>query len=382
MIAVGLMAGTSLDGIDAVRIAIRPRGAGFTLATEAFAIVPLPAELRTALAAALPPARADALAVSRLHAALGEAFAAAALAVGGADADYIASHGVTFAHAGDERHTLQLGDPFRIREATGRTVIADFRAADTAAGGQGAPLVPYVDALLLGDPYETRIALNLGGIANLTVLAPGGAPADALAFDCGPANLPIDAYLCARTGDRERFDRDGQRALRGRVDPALLQHLLEEPYFALVPPKSTGRERFGASFVARHRAALDALDLDGAIATLTALSVASVAAAVKAYGTGASRVIVSGGGARNRALVDGLRAALPTLAVESSAGYGIDPDAKEAIAFAVLGYATLCERAAGLPRVTGARGPRVLGSIAPAGLRALLANIDCEVRAG
>ena len=377
MIAVGLMCGTSLDGIDAVRVAVRPRGGGYAVETLAFLSQPFAPALRARILAAYPPAPLDALAVSALHAAVGEAFAQAALAVGAAGADYIASHGLTLAHDGDAHHTLQIGDPFRIREATGRTVVADFRGGDTAAGGSGAPLVPYVDALLLGAPGEARVALNLGGIANITVLAPGGAPAEAVAFDCGPGNLPIDSYVEARTAGNARFDRAGAFARAGTANEELLNVWLADPYFARHPPKSTGRERFGAPFLARHRAALDALPFADAVRTLTELTIRSTAAAIRAYAPAGARTIASGGGAHNLTLLDGLRAAVPG-PVETSDAHGIDPDAKEAIAFALLGYETLRERPAGLPHVTGARGPRVLGAIAPAGLAALFARVRAE----
>jgi anhydro-N-acetylmuramic acid kinase len=256
-------------------------------------------------------------------------------------------------------------------------VIADFRSADTAAGGSGAPLVPYVDALLLAAPHEPRVALNLGGIANLTVLAAGAAPADVLAFDCGPGNLPIDAYVEARTAGSARFDRAGAFARAGTADETLLAQWLADPYFARRPPKSTGREQFGAPFLAANRASLDAMTFPDALRTLTELTIRSVAAAIRDDAPAGTRTIVSGGGAHNLTLLDGLRAALPG-PVETSAAYGIDPDAKEAIAFAILGYETLRERPAGLPHVTGARGPRVLGAIAPAGLAALFARVRAE----
>ncbi len=377
VIAVGLMSGTSLDGIDAVRVEIRPRGAGYELRTLAFLTQPFAPALRARLLAAYPPAQLDALALAALHADVGAAFAQAALAAGAADADYIASHGLTLAHDGDAHQSLQIGDPFRIREAAGRTVIADFRSADTAAGGQGAPLVPYVDAVLLGSAAETRVALNVGGIANLTVLSAGAGADAAIAFDCGPGNLPIDAYVEARTGGSARFDRAGAFARSGRPDEALLATWLADPYFARQPPKSTGRERFGAAFLARSRDALDALPFGDAVRTLTELTIRSIAGAIRTAAPGAARTIVSGGGAHNLTILDGLRAALPG-AVETSAVYGIDPDAKEAIAFALLGYETLRERPAGLPRVTGARGPRVLGAIAPADLAALIARVRAE----
>ena len=377
MIVVGLMSGTSLDGIDAVRIDARPRGAGYAVTTQAFVTLPLAAELRARVLAAYPPQPLDALALSVLHAGLGEAFAQAALAAGGAEADFIASHGLTLAHDGDAHHTLQIGDAFRIREATNRTVIYDFRSADTAAGGHGAPLVPYVDALLLGSASETRIALNLGGIANLTVL-PAGAGADAtIAFDCGPANLPIDTYVELRSAGASRFDRAGAFARGGNADEALLAAWLADPYFERLPPKSTGREQFGAPFIARYRAALDALPFNDAIRTLTEFTIRTVAAAIHAHAPNVERTIVSGGGAHNLTIIDGLRALVPGT-VETSAAYGVDPDAKEAVAFALLGYETLRARPAGLPHVTGARGPRVLGAIAPAGLAALIERVRAE----
>jgi anhydro-N-acetylmuramic acid kinase len=377
MIIVGLMSGTSLDGIDAVRIAARPRGAGYVVETQAFVTLPLAAELRARILAAYPSQPLDALALSALHADVGTAFADAALAAGAAGADLIASHGLTLAHAGDAHHTLQIGDAFRIREATDRTVVYDFRSADTAAGGHGAPLVPYVDALLLGHTSETRVALNLGGIANLTVL-PAGANADAvIAFDCGPANLPIDTYVEARTSGSARFDRAGAFARGGAANEELLAEWLADPYFARQLPKSTGREQFGAPFIARYRGALDALAFGDAVRTLTELTIRSVAAAIRAQAPHAQRTIVSGGGAHNLMIIDGLRALLPG-AVETSAAYGVDPDAKEAVAFALLGYETLRARPAGLPHVTGARGPRVLGAIAPAGLAALIERVRAE----
>ncbi len=310
MIAIGLMCGTSLDGIDAVRVAIRPRSRGYAVETLAFTTLPFDAALRARILAAYPPAALPAIALSALHADVGEAFGRAALAAGADEAGFIASHGLTIAHDGDAQHTLQIGDPFRIRERTGRTVIADFRSADTAAGGTGAPLVPYVDALLLAHASEARVALNLGGIANLTVLRPGAVPDDVLAFDCGPANLPIDTYVELRTEGAARFDRNGALARAGTADEALLAQMLADAYFARRPPKSTGRERFGAPFVARYRAALDALTPADAVRTLTELTIRTVVAAVRDYAPATARTIVSGGGAHNVAILDGLRAAL------------------------------------------------------------------------
>ncbi|HZO94240.1 MAG TPA: anhydro-N-acetylmuramic acid kinase [Candidatus Baltobacteraceae bacterium] len=366
----GVLSGTSLDGIDVALCDVRPRGEGVQARCERFEIVPLDDALRARILAAMPPAPVGTLEVSALHAAIGEAFGEAVARVAhGVRLDAVASHGITLAHDGDAHHTLQLGDPFRIRERAGATVVYDFRSADTAAGGTGAPLVPFVDALLFG-AHAPCVAVNLGGIANVTVLP------DGVAFDSGPANLPIDAYVALRSGGVQRFDADGALARAGTPDDALLRRLLDDPYFARRPPKSTGREAFGAPYVAARRELLDALRFEDAVATLTALAARSLAAAIRAAAPRARRAIVSGGGARNPALLDAVREALPGVAVERSDAYGIDPDAKEALAFAVLGFMALRERPAGMPAATGARGPRVLGAIAPHGLRAFLAAAE------
>lgn len=372
MLIAGVLSGTSLDGIDVAICDVRANGEGATVRCERFATVPFHEALRARILAAYPPAPTEALEVAALHAAIGEAFGDAVAALAGSDRlDAVASHGVTLAHDDARRVTLQIGDPFRIRERTGATVVFDFRGADTAAGGTGAPLVPFVDALLFGERAPC-VALNLGGIANLTVLP------ELVAFDSGPANLPIDGYVALRSGGAERFDRDGALAKRGRADDALLAELLADPYFARTPPKSTGREEFGAPFLARRRARLDALTFADAVATLTALAARSVAGAVRRWAPRARLLVASGGGARNPALLDALREALPGVEVVRSDALGIDPDAKEAIAFAVLGHAALRGRAAGLPSVTGARGPRVLGAIAPHELDALLERVRRE----
>lgn len=371
-----MLSGTSLDGIDVAVCEVRARGEGVRVDCERFATVPFDEALRARIAAAYPPAPVGALEVSALHAAVGAAFGAAVRAVAGGTAlDAVASHGLTLAHDDAARETLQIGDAFRIREQAGATVVYDFRSADTAAGGTGAPLVPFVDALLFGERAPC-VALNLGGIANLTVLPEG------IAFDSGPANLPLDAYASLRSGGALRCDRDGALARAGRADAALLSELLADAYLRRVPPKSTGREQYGAPFVARWRERLDRLSFEDALATLSAFTVRSVADAVRAFAPRANLLIVSGGGARNPALVEGLRAALPGTEVARSDAFGVDPDAKEAIAFAVLGYSALRGRAAGLPRVTGARGPRVLGAIAPHDLGALLARVRAEEAAG
>ena len=368
----GIISGTSLDGIDVAICEVRAQADAVRVLCERFATVPFAEPLRARILAAYPPAPVGALELSALHAAIGEAFGDAVRAVAGETTlDAVASHGITLAHDGAAHHTLQLGDAFRIRERTGTTVLYDFRSADTAAGGTGAPLVPFVDTLLFAG-HAPCVALNLGGIANLTVLPEG------VAFDSGPANLPIDTYVTLRTNGAQRYDRNGDLARAGTPDDALLGRMLDDAYFAKAPPKTTGREEYGAPFIAKWRAELDALQLAGAVATLTALTVRTVSDAIRSHAPRAELVIASGGGVRNPALLDGFRAQLSGVRVTVSDEFGMNADAKEAIAFAVLGYTTLCGRAAGLPRVTGAMGPRVLGAIAPHRLDALLERVRLE----
>ena len=365
----GAISGTSLDGIDVAICDVVANGEGVSVHCNRFATIAFDDALRARILAAYPPAPAGALEVSALHAAVGEAFGNAIAGVAtGTVLDAVASHGLTLAHDNVSRHTLQIGDAFRIRERVNATVIYDFRSADTAAGGTGAPLVPFVDALLFGS-HAPCAALNLGGIANMTILPEG------IAFDSGPANLPIDTYVATRTEGAQRYDRDGRLGLAGTVDSAILAGMLDDPYYREPLPKTTGREQYGAPFIARRRAELDALPLEDAVATLTALTVHTVTDAFRTAAPRAELLIVSGGGARNPAIVGGLRTLLGSVRVVISDEFGVDADAKEAIAFAVLGYMTLRGRAAGLPRVTGAAGPRVLGAIAPYELQSLLARI-------
>jgi anhydro-N-acetylmuramic acid kinase len=375
------MSGTSLDGIDAAALRIAPAGAGYAIELLDARTVAFEAALAERVRAALPPNEPSPRAVAELDAALGDAFGRAAAAVAGNIAvDYIASHGLTLYHDGGAALTVQVGDPFVIRERAAATVVSDFRRADCALGGHGAPLVPYADALLFAHPERFRVALNVGGIANATWLPAGAGPEDAVAWDIGPGNMLLDGFVRRHSDGREQFDRDGARAGRGNSDDALVAAMLADPYFALEPPKSTGREQFGDAFLDRHAAALDGLATDDGCATLLAVTVGAIAAAVAAHAPPGADVIVSGGGARNGALMEVLGAAVAPRPVASSAAFGVDPDAKEAIAFAVLGYELLRGRPAGLPRVTGARTAALLGSIAPRDLGALLARVGEEVR--
>ena len=344
----GVMSGTSLDGIDVAVVEV----AGRRIKTIGFQTTPYPKGVREAILGL-----DSAASISRWNFRLAELYARAVMrAVGRWGAvDLIGCHGQTVYHEGG-RHTLQLGEPAVVAERTGVPVVANFRARDIAAGGQGAPLVPFVDYLLFRHARRTRVALNIGGIANVTVIPAGAAPGQVTAFDTGPGNMAIDA-LAREMG--QPFDRGGRIARSGRVDRALLAELLADPYYRRRGPKSAGREQYGAEFVARLKAS--GLPLRDLIATATVLTASAVAIAIRAVGP--ADLIVSGGGAHNREIMGHLAALLPEMAIATSSDYGVDVDAKEAIAFAVLAHETWRRRPSNLPSATGARRAVVLGSI-------------------
>ncbi len=348
----GIMSGTSLDGIDVAVVELRGR----RVRTLGFRSTPYPAATRIALLGDLDAAR-----ISQLNFVLGDLYARAVL-----DAikrfgpvDLIGCHGQTIFHEGGA-HTLQIGEPAIVAERTGVPVVSNFRARDIAAGGEGAPLVPYLDYLLFRRPTRTRVALNIGGIANITVIPPAARPEDVKAFDTGPGNMVIDALVREFTKGRENYDRDGRIAATGGINRALLQSLLRDPYYRKRPPKSAGREQYGAPFVEQMKRAENSFP--NLIATATALTAATIARALDGI-TG--DLIVSGGGVHNRQLMAQMAAFVPQMCIATSADYGIDPDAKEAIAFAVLAHETWRKRPANLPSATGARHAAVLGSITP-----------------
>ncbi len=367
---IGLISGTSADGIDAALVELD--GAGETTRARVldFRIFPFDPDLRGRVLA-LKEARAEEL--LRVHVRLGEEFARAALDLitrarrQGVEVHLIGSHGQTARHhpraaePDGRAATLQVGEPAIIAERTGLPVVADFRPRDIAAGGEGAPLVPLVDWLLFRRAGATRGCLNLGGIANVTVVTE--APDTVRAFDLGPANMPMDLVVQAWTGGAETFDRDGARAAAGRVDAGLVAALLRHPYLALPPPKSTGREAFGDVFVTPLLARYRGREAD-LLASLTRFTAESVAAGIRRWvPERIDEVLVSGGGVRNRTLMSALGGALAPIPVRSLAEVGVDPDAKEAVAFAVLANETLFGRPGNVPGSTGAAGPRVLGKL-------------------
>lgn len=347
------MSGTSLDGIDVAIVEVLGR----RIRTIGFLATPYSEATRAAILA-VSDAITHTSAISRLNFQLAELYARAVLRAVRrfGPVDLIGCHGQTVYHEGGS-NTLQLGEPAVLAERTGLPVVSNFRARDIAAGGQGAPLVPYVDYLLFRHPTRTRVALNIGGIANITVIPPAAAPNDVVAFDTGPGNMVIDA-LARDMG--QPYDRGGKIAASGRVDTALLDELLADPYYRRRPPKSAGREQYGAAFVARLKAI--GLPLRDLIATATVLTAATIAMAI---GDRSADLIISGGGVHNSQIMAHLAGFLPAASISTSTDHGIDADAKEAIAFAVLAHETYRRRPANLPCATGARRAVILGSITP-----------------
>jgi anhydro-N-acetylmuramic acid kinase len=359
-----------MDGVDAAVCRVRGSGAGAGLEVLRFLQRPYaPGLRRRLLAAASGPTTAEE--ICRLHYEVGRAFAdaaAAALRAEGRRADFAGSHGQTLWHrpgrAGREAESLQIGEAAPIAERLGCPVVSDFRPRDCAAGGQGAPLVPYADWVLFRVPGRVRALQNLGGIGNVTVVAED--LDRVFAFDTGPANLPLDEAVRAATRGRERFDRDGRRARRGRVDGGLLRSLLRHPFLRRPPPRSSGREEFGARFVASVLARRPGMRSEDLIATLTRFSAEATADAYRRFVLPrgpVDEVLLSGGGARNPVLVAHLRETLAPLPVRILDEAGMPAEAKEAAAFALLASETLAGVPSNVPAATGAARRVVLGKV-------------------
>ncbi|WP_330357249.1 anhydro-N-acetylmuramic acid kinase [Streptomyces chartreusis] len=363
MRVIGLMSGTSYDAIDAGAADLTLDGDSLVLKPLGLVSEAYDQTLREALAAALPPGATSMAEVCRLDTRIGQAFAATAVRavreLCDGRAELIASHGQTVYHWAEDGRvhgTLQLGQPAWLAEATGLPVVADFRSRDIAAGGQGAPLVSLVDLLWLRGRPGTPVALNLGGIANLT--APDGT-----AFDTGPGCALIDAAARGFSGGRLSYDVDGALAGGGTVHEPLLLRLLEEPYYSLPAPKTTGKELFHLGHLRDALSGVGTLPAEDVVATLTMLTARTVADAVSTLG--ATEVIASGGGTRNPVLMRMLGERLPGVTLRTSDELGLASAAKEAYAFAVLGFLTAHGLPGTVPSATGARHARVLGSITP-----------------
>lgn len=408
-LAVGLISGTSMDGIDAALVEIRGVPEEPRVRLLAFLTLPYPWWLQKRLLGIAGGESTTAAELSRLNALLGELFgdAGARVCQQGRTSSrrlfVVGSHGQTIFHFGglaqgkDERtawgvditclpefqgalndsappnvsyvakpSTLQIADSAVIAETLGAAVVADFRAADMAAAGQGAPLVPMVDYLLLRDKEQGTVALNIGGIANVTVIPANAKPEDVFGFDTGPGNMVIDGLVRHFTAGRKQFDDGGVLAAQGKLLEPVLAEALAFPFFNEAPPKSTGREQFGAQFVEQYFLSREEAGFEELVRTATELTAKSIADALDRFvfpRVRIHRLIVSGGGAHNRFLMKRLRELLPRLKVEPSDRYGLPVDAKEAIAFAVLADRTLHGLPGNLPSVTGARRAVVLGKI-------------------
>jgi len=380
--AIGLMSGTSHDGVSAalVRIDERRQPMVKLLASKTY---PYASGFRVRLLNASGGAKVGAGEISALNFGLGRALACAAvnLARGAAmpleRLSFIASHGHTIFHLpprrarrGEIPSTLQLGEASVIAALTGVPVVADFRPIDMALGGEAAPLAPLAHLRLFGHPRLGRVVQNIGGIGDATYLPPNAKPGDPslIAFDTGPGNMLIDALAAKLTGGRMRMDRDGALAASGQVDQRLLAELMRAPYFRRRPPKSTGREEFGLAYLEKIARRARTLRVTGRdlIATVTALTARSIAESCRRFLTPlgpVDQVIVTGGGAHNQSLMRMIETELPGVEVLQAERLGVDGDALEAIAFAILGYEMLRGRPGNLPSVTGARAPAILGKL-------------------
>jgi anhydro-N-acetylmuramic acid kinase len=384
MKVIGLMSGTSGDGVDAALVDIRGRGEALKVKLLAYLARPYSRGLQQrVLEASLKGTVAE---VCHLNVFLGELFAQAALRVIAraglqpSDVALIGSHGQTIHHlpvgtkeagAGIIRSTLQIAEPAVIAERTGVTTIANFRSRDMAAGGEGAPLTPYAHHLLLRHSRRARLIVNLGGISNVTYLPNQGGPEKVAAFDTGPANMVLDALMQRLSGGRMPFDRDGKQAATGTVHRELLAELMIHPFLKRRPPKSTGREEFGERFIeqllARQRAyRLRSEDL---LATCAYWTAAAVGSARRWLRDGIDEVVVGGGGVHNATVMRHLRTVFRNVPVKTFDELGWKSKAFESVAFALLAYQTASGECANLPQVTGARHPVILGTIVPAGAR-------------
>ena len=382
MLVLGLMSGTSADAIDVAlaRISGAPPRLNAKLLNHTS--INFPPQLRKEILRVAEQQPISAGDLSQLNCRLGETLAEAALTacrrfrITPKKIALIGSHGQTIFHQGrpipylgrPTASTLQIGEPAIVAARTGITTVADFRPADIAQGGQGAPLVPYADYLLYRHPKRGRVSLNLGGIANITVLPAAAKPSQIFAFDTGPANMLIDALVSHFTHGRQRYDKNAAIAQTGRSIPALIDELIRDPYLKQAPPKSTGREYYGRAYVKNllslgRRCKAKPADLIRAATIFTALSIVDALHRFVIPLHEIHQLIVSGGGARNPLILAQIAAALPQIDMLPSAELGVPTDAKEAFAFALMAYETFHQRPANLPSATGAHGPAILGKI-------------------
>lgn len=367
MKVIGIMSGTSFDAIEVAAAELHLEDETVVMRPLGSISVDYDPDLRSAVAGMLPPAATSAEEVCKLGTRLGQAFAEAAAKATeellDGSADLIVSHGQTIYHwieSGKALGTLQLGQPAWIAERTGSPVVSDLRSRDVSAGGHGAPLVSLFDVLLLERSSQTRAALNLGGIANLTIVPEEDA---AFAFDVGPANALIDAAVDHLSDGSESYDKNGQRAARGTVHQELLRVFMEDPYFEQDPPKSTGKEYFNLDYLLEQLDPFDQIHDDDIVATVTALTAKTITEDLQRYNV--KEVVASGGGTGNPTFMSMLKDSAPDVTVRSIEDWGIPSEGKEAYAFAVLGFLTLHGVPGAVPTCTGAQHATMLGSITP-----------------
>lgn len=364
---IGMISGTSFDGIDVACCEFSQEGSVIELKQLGFASYEYPGELHQLIAESMPPQALDMERVCVLDTLIGQAFSKAAQSAMSEfqfDPDLIVSHGQTLFHWIDSNHeakgTLQLGEASWIAEETGVQVLSNIRSRDVAAGGHGAPLVSILDQLLLGSSEKSEGALNLGGISNITIAGRSMAP---MAYDIGPANGLLDAAISAHSQGKSAFDLDGRLAAAGTVDLELLESFLSEPYYSLPAPKSTGKELFHLPYLIAHAGPVSSWIIEDLMATLLELTVETVAREVEKYSL--AKLYVAGGGSANPVMMKRLQDRLSKCEVFSIARLGIDPRAKESVAFALIGYLTLNGLPGQIPSCTGAKGSRLLGSLTP-----------------
>lgn len=364
---IGMISGTSFDGIDVACCEFTQDGDVIDLKQIGFSSFEYPTDLHQLIADSMPPRSVDMERVCVLNTFIGQAFSRAAqsaMSEFSFQPDLIVSHGQTLFHWIDANHeakgTLQLGEASWIAEDTGVQVLSNIRARDVAAGGHGAPLVSVLDQLLLGDGEKPEGALNLGGISNITIAGRSMAP---MAYDIGPANGLLDAAISAYSEGKASFDEDGRLAAAGVVDAELLESFLEEPYYALPSPKSTGKELFHLPYLIAHAGPVLSWKIENLMATLLELTVETVAREVEKYSL--SKLYVAGGGSANPVMMKRMQERLTNCEVFSIAELGINPRAKESVTFALIGFLTLHGLPGQIPSCTGASGERLLGSLTP-----------------
>ncbi len=382
---VGILSGTSADGASTGIIKVKGFGKSTELELVSYKTYPYPLAIREELFKLFDPETSSTESICEMNFLLGHFYGDCVRRIVEEtnlqmdDIDLIGSHGQTIWHhpRGDtfsgypNLSTLQIGEPSVIAEKTGTSVVADYRKADMASGGEGAPLTPYLDYILFSSMESNRIIQNIGGIANLTYLPRDPDLDDVIAFDTGPGNMVLDALISYYTKGKSQYDEDGKTALKGKTDHELLERLLDEPYFRLEPPKTTGRELFGESYAMKIVEQASELDLtpEDVVATATSLTVESI---VKEYekllgqGLEIDEVFVSGGGYHNKAMITQLGKRITPIILESHEKLGLPGDAKEAVLFAVLANEFVNNSPSNMPRVTGARKRVVLGCFHPA----------------